>query len=325
MTARPLVIGIVHPAPPRSRSGNRVTALRWAVRLRELGQRVFVERAWSGRPCDLLVAIHAIKSGPSALAFRAAHSDGRLVVAAAGTDLGPEFAAAAAEAFAVADAVVVLQPLAIAQLPPAVRDRARVIHQAVQLPRDLHTEPRLDRFEVALLANLRAVKDPLLAGRALAHVPADSGLRVLHAGADLEPAIGSAARELQRREPRYSWLGMLPHREALGLLARSHALVLTSVSEGGANVISEALALGKPVLATRIPGTVGMLGEDYPGLFEVGSQRQLADLLLRLERDVEFRRDLAVRSRALAGLVAPERERAAWASLLAELIPSATD
>jgi hypothetical protein len=35
---------------------------------------------------------------------------------------------------------------------------------------------------------------------------------------------------------------------------------ISSLAEGGANVIGEAAVVGIPVLASRIPGNVGLLG-----------------------------------------------------------------
>jgi hypothetical protein len=73
------------------------------------------------------------------------------------------------------------------------------------------------------------------------------------------------------------------------------------------------------VLSTRIDGSIGLLGEDYPGYFEVGDSEGLAALMLRLERDEAFCQDLARRCAARAALVTPERERQSWRALLAEL------
>jgi len=96
-------------------------------------------------------------------------------------------------------------------------------------------------------------------------------------------------------------------------------MVLSSLSEGGANVISEAIVVGVPILASRMDGNIGLLGADYPGYFPVGDTKALARLLQRIEGDPRF---LAVLQRATARrapLFKPKREVAAWRRLLAEL------
>jgi glycosyltransferase involved in cell wall biosynthesis len=96
-------------------------------------------------------------------------------------------------------------------------------------------------------------------------------------------------------------------------------MVISSRMEGGANVVSEALAAGTPVVASRIPGNVGMLGRGYAGYFPVGNERALARLLWRAETDHAFYRALVSQCRSRRGLVAPHGERAALKALLAEL------
>ncbi len=88
--------------------------------------------------------------------------------------------------------------------------------------------------------------------------------------------------------------------------------------EGGANVVSEAIAASVPVLASRIPGSIGILGADYPGFFPVGDTKELASLLARAEADADFYRSLRTWCKRLASLVDPKRERRAWAKLLRE-------
>src|SRR5258708_13341269 len=69
---------------------------------------------------------------------------------------------------------------------------------------------------------------------------------------------------------RYCWRDDVPRAAVQKLLRRSHAMVLSSRSEGGANVISEAIVAGVPILASRMDGNVGLLGTRYPGDFPVG-------------------------------------------------------
>ncbi len=133
------------------------------------------------------------------------------------------------------------------------------------------------------------------------------------------------ARRAMARDPRYRWVGDLPRAEAQRLLAQSHVMVLSSRMEGGANVVSEAIVAGVPVLASQIPGNVGMLGARYPGYFPLGDTEALAYLLKRAATDAPFYRRLSNWCAALAPLFEPARERETWQSLLAELVgtPSA--
>jgi glycosyltransferase involved in cell wall biosynthesis len=103
-------------------------------------------------------------------------------------------------------------------------------------------------------------------------------------------------------------------------MASSHLLAVTSRYEGGANVVSEALASRVPVVSSRIDGSVGLLGADYPGYFEPGDAGGLADLLWRLERNSDGALDdLRAHLQELRPLVDPARERQAWEELLAEI------
>ena len=65
----------------------------------------------------------------------------------------------------------------------------------------------------------------------------------------------SAAQHWTKRDARYRWLGGRAHAQTLDWIARSHLLVVSSVMEGGANVISEAARVDTPVLASRVSGT----------------------------------------------------------------------
>lgn len=171
-----------------------------------------------------------------------------------------------------------------------------------------------------MVAHLRAIKDPLLAARATELLPGTSRVRVVHCGAVLEEELRGAAEQATRRNPRYRWLGPLSHRDTLERLAASQALLVTSRAEGGANVVSEAVANDVPVLSTRIDGSIGLLGHEYPGYFPVGDAEALAGLLSKLETDSAFQRELRRACAARKPLFDVDRERAAWAALLVEVV-----
>ena len=312
-------ICIVTPAPPGSRAGNRVTALRWAGILRELGRRVTLAHELPER-CDLLVAIHARKSHAAVKRFRARHPAAPLLVLLAGTDLYRDLrtSAAARASLELADRLLVLQPDATSVLPDRFHAKVRVVRQSVARPRGL-PRPRPGAFEACVVGHLRAVKDPFRAALAARRLPAESRLTVVHVGAALTAAMRRQALAEAARNPRWRWLGELPRDATLVRIATSRLLVHTSKMEGGANVVSEAIVLGVPVLSSRISGSIGMLGKDYPGYFEVGDTAALAALLRRAETDRAFLPELRRRVRVLAPLYRPARERAAWRKILKEL------
>jgi putative glycosyltransferase (TIGR04348 family) len=317
-------IGLVAPENPAAWSGNRVTAERWARILRGLGHRVALGHAYDGDRLDLLVALHARRTAAAVARFHRDHPGAPVVVAMTGTDLYGDLrrSAAARRSLRLASRVVVLQPRGLAALPSDMRGKARVIRQSAKRPRGRQRRRR-DVFEVCVLSHLRPVKDPLRAARAARLLPPESRVHVVHLGAAWDPGWAARARREASRNPRYCWLGERPQSQALRVLARSRLLAVTSRLEGGANVVSEALAAGVPVVASRIEGSVGLLGAGYPGYFPAGDTRALATLLQRVETDAAFRSRLERWCRRLAPLVHPTRERRAWRELLAELSPAA--
>ncbi|HZU39269.1 MAG TPA: selenoneine biosynthesis selenosugar synthase SenB [Gemmataceae bacterium] len=309
------------PAPPHSRKGNRVSALRWARLLREAGHRVSIGQDYDGRPCDVLVALHARRSYPAVRTYRRLRPEGPLVVVLTGTDLYRDIRTSrqAQQALQWADRLVLLQPLGLRELMPALRRKARAIIQSAEpLAGPLSKEQR--SFQVCVLGHLRYEKDPLRIALATRLLPADSRVRIVHAGEALSAGWARRARAAEKREPRYHWLGEVSRRRARRILARSRLLALSSRMEGGANVISEALAEGVPVLASRIAGSVGLLGAGYPGYFPVGDTAALAQLLHRAETEPTFYGKLLSWCKKLAPLVEPARERASWDALLRDLV-----
>lgn len=309
---------IVTPARRGDRGGNRVTALRWAALIRSAGHRVRITEAYRGEPCDVMVALHATKSHRSIVELRERMPSARLIVALTGTDVYGAIDEKTRRSLELADRIVVLQPRAVERLEREQRAKARAIFQsATPIVRRATEEP-----VYTVVSHLRRIKDPLRAARAARLLPADSRVRVLHAGAALDEEYREQAEREMRESPRYRWLGSVSRKTVRKLLCESRALIISSYSEGGANVVCEAIAAGVPVLASRIDGTIGQLGEDYPGYFEVEDTGGLADLMLRLERDASFAERLTEHCSRLAPLFAPDRERALWANLLAELEPA---
>ena len=312
-------IVIVTPAPPGSRKGNRVTASRWARMLRSLGHRVSVRESFQNERCDLLIALHARKSSSDVARFRRANSDQPIVVVLTGTDLYGDIrtSRAAQQSLELADRLVLLQPEGRQELHPRLRKKTRVVFQsAVPLPSP--PRPLKNVFEISVCGHLRPVKDPLRAALAARRLPTESRIRITQIGAALTDSLEQRAITESLRNPRYRWTGEIAYSRARRLVARSRLLVLSSKLEGGANVISEALADDVPVLSTRISGSIGLLGKDYGGYFEVGDTRGLADLMFRCEHDEAFLAALRRECQHRAKQLSPELEQAALKSLVAE-------
>jgi putative glycosyltransferase (TIGR04348 family) len=309
-------IALVTPAGAGTRNGNRHTALRWAAFLRRAGHRVSVALAWDGAPCDLLLALHATRSHASVARYRAEHPHGPLAVALTGTDLYRDLPASAAarRSLELADRVIVLQEEALRRLTPRLRRKTRVVHQSAAPA--ARRAPPAGVFRVAVVGHLREEKDPFRAAAALERLPRAAAIEVVHVGAALCADMAREAHRRMRGEPRYRWLGGLPHARALAWLARSHVLVVSSRMEGGANVIAEAARIGTPVLASRVPGNVGMLGRRYPGYFALGDERALARLMARAQADSAYYRALQRALAARRALFAPAAERSALSDAL---------
>jgi putative glycosyltransferase (TIGR04348 family) len=308
---------IVSPAPPGIETGNAVTARRWARHMGDLGHRASVRPEFTGERCDVLVALHAHRSYPSIARYRRERPEAPLVVALTGTDLYGDLKVSARARWSLeaASRLVLLQREGLRELPRRLRDKARVIYQSAQaLQRP--PAPREDVFEVCVLANLRAVKDPLRTAIAARQLPRSSRICIIHMGSVLEPGMERRAAAEMRRNPRYRWLGERPRAAALRILARCRLLVLSSLVEGGANVLSEAVAASVPIVASRIPGSQGLLGRNYPGYFRPGDTLALARLLTRAETDGRFYARLRRSCLKLAPQLAPSRERQAWRQLL---------
>ena len=290
---------IVTPARPGSRHGNRNTATRWARHLRSVGHvvEVVVDADEATLAHDVMIALHARRSAES-IALWKSKPDRPLILALTGTDLYRDIRtdASAQHSMQLADAMIVLQAEGLNELEPALRAKTRVIHQSVHPVK--RQAPPSTYCLVTVIGHLRDEKDPLRAAYALQHLPPELPVRVVQLGAAMDEALGEEARALMQAEAnaaggvaaraRYRWLGELPHGGAMRWLARSHAMVISSRMEGGAHVVSEAIACGVPVIASEIPGNVGLLGRGYRGYYPVGDEHALAALLERLARDRRF-------------------------------------
>ncbi|HKJ71538.1 MAG TPA: selenoneine biosynthesis selenosugar synthase SenB [Gammaproteobacteria bacterium] len=314
-------IRLITPAARGSRSGNRATAERWASFLRAGGHRVDIAVDYGGEPADAMIALHAWRSAAAAERFRQQYPDRPLVVALTGTDLyrfQHSDPAPTHRTMALADRLVGLHEAVADDVPERFRDRLVVIIQSATPPPGPR-RPVRGELRALVVGHLREEKDPFVPARAAGLLPADSRLAIHHYGRAPEPEWARAAAAEMAASPRYHWHGEVPRWRVRRALGRAHLLIHPSLMEGGANAVGEAIAAGMPVLASAIPGNIGLLGRDYPGTFPPGDTQALAALLQRFENDPRCAEALARRCAERAPLFAPEREAAAWRRLVSDL------
>ncbi|MDA0997360.1 MAG: selenoneine biosynthesis selenosugar synthase SenB [Proteobacteria bacterium] len=311
-------IGIITPAKKHSRNGNRATALRWAGMLRDHGHSVRIDEVYDGRPCDLMIAIHAWRSAGSISRYREQAPAGPLIVALGGTDVNTFLKTdpvPTRRSMAMADALICLHGLIKDALPSTLHEKLHLIRQSARpLTRPRH--PRSRYYGVCVVGHLRDEKDPFRTALAARLVPAQSRLRVHHLGkAHDHEWAREAAREMAQN-PRYHWIGEVAKWRVRREFERTHLMVISSNQEGGANVVSEAIAAGVPIIASDIDGNVGLLGKGYRGYYPVGDERALAALLWRGETDTRFLPSLQRQCDKLCPLFTPESESRALARVV---------
>jgi len=280
---------------------------------------VHVGLEWAGEACDLLIALHARRSAESIRQYKNHFPERPLLVVLTGTDLYRDLPASkeARRSLALADRVVVLQEDARRKLPKAIRRKTRVVYQSSSA--SLRHRPPANSFRVAVVGHLRPEKDPFRAVLALARLEGED-LELVQLGAPLDPALGRDAKRWMKRDPRYRWLGSVPHAQALRWIARSHLLVVSSVMEGGANVICEAARIGTPVVGSRMSGNIGMLGRNYPGLYRLLDEKGLAKLIHGFSSDKKSYGKLKRALQKRRPLFAPAAERASLNRVVRSLL-----
>lgn len=316
---------IVTPALGDANNGNWQTAHRWAGFLAG-AYRVRLSKHWPDADAaqdQVMIALHARRSAASVAAWHSARGSAGLGLVLTGTDLyrDIQFDAEAQCSLAVAREIVVLQEQGPKVLPLEMRDKARVIFQSAASRREL---PKTSRhLRVLMVGHLRPEKSPETLFAVARLLAERDDILIDHIGAALEPDLGEQARATMAESRNYRWLGNLPHAQARGRIQRAHLLVHCSRIEGGAHVVMEAVTSGTPVLASRIDGNVGMLGEDYAGYFAWNDADTLANLVKSCRSGQRsphgLFRQIEDQARARSVLFAPEFEQRAVRRLVEDL------
>ena len=311
-------INLITPAKKYSRNGNRTSAIRWAGFLRKKGHNVKINTKYDGSPCDLMIALHAWRAAPAINRYRSCYPNGPLVVALGGTDINtflksePHITLNSME---LADALVCLHDQVGEKLPSHLQKKLNVIYQSAN-PLPFCRKPSKRYFDICVIGHLRQEKDPLRAALAVRLLPEESRVRLLHLGKAHNNDWARAAIKEQSKNIRYHWLGDVPGWRVRRELGKTCLMAITSTQEGGANVISEAIVAGVPIIASNIPGNTGLLGNNYPGLYPVSDEHALAGMFKQAENDSVFLERLESACNELRPKFAPKLESDKWNNLI---------
>lgn len=316
---KPRVV-IVSPALASANNGNWQTAKRYANMLSTTCV-IRIVNEWDGsRTDDVLIALHARRSYSSIAAWYAQRGSKGLCVVLTGTDLYRDIKQdpQAQQSLAWAKSLIVLQPAGVTELSAKFQDKARVLFQSTTTRQTLLKTNRHAR--AIMVGHLRSEKSPQTFFEAATLLAERSDIELRHIGGEHDQVLAQQARDTAAKHPNYQFLGARSHEQTRRYIQRSHVLVHPSVMEGGAHVIMEAICSGVPVLASRIAGNIGMLGEDYAGFFEVGHSRELAKLLIRFREDLSFAAQLQMQCAQRAYLFEAARERSGLITIVQDLI-----
>ena len=309
-------VALLAPFAFPSVRGNAITVSRIARGLAERGVELRVwdlsvtaeptlEREIEAYRPALIHAFHAFRVGPLALKL-SRRAEIPLVVTITGTDgnhdlFDPARAPVVRRVLEGAARITAFHASVVQRLTSVLPDlggRIVTVPQAVRLsprePFDLDARWLLppDRMLFVFPAGIRMVKNPLLPiGPIERLVGRHPGVRLLYAGPILDPEAGEAFLRALEGRPWVRHVGAVPHAQMASLLFRADVVLNCSISEGGmANSVLEALALGRPVLASDIPGNRSLITPGVTGLLF----RDEAELEAEAE---ELVRDPALRAR----------------------------
>jgi glycosyltransferase involved in cell wall biosynthesis len=304
-------VALLAPVPLDSPRGNAVTVARIAlglatrdvdVRVWETGTDGLLEEATRVAPA-VVHAFHAYRAGPLGRMLAEA-CDAPLVVTLTGTDVSadlihPVHGPAVRDVLLGAAAVTAFHDSIVSEVVaalPALAGRVAVVPQSVRLmpPKPGEAAPPVGGDPcIVFPAGIRPVKRPCLPLGALdGLLRQHPDTRLWYAGPALDPREARRLRQRLARRPWAHYLGAVPHHGMPALLTAADIVLNCSTSEGGmANAVLEALALGRAVLASDIPGNRSLVEDGVTGLL-FGSEAELGDKARRLAGDAGLRRRL---------------------------------
>ncbi|NLG49422.1 MAG: glycosyltransferase family 4 protein [Chloroflexi bacterium] len=190
------------------------------------------------------------------------------------------------------------------------------------VPREFFAvEDRAEAGRILYAGSITEIKDLLTLLRAVERLtPLYPGVRLRLAGRATSAAYERQVRayvETHGLTERVEFLGLLSREELLEEYSRCALLALSSVQENAPMAVIEAMAAGKPVVATRVGGVPDLVSEGETGyLVPAGDDRTMAERLAELLGNDALRIRLGQQARVVAqGRFGAERVAGAYYAL----------
>src|SRR5712672_2438115 len=160
-------------------------------------------------------------------------------------------------------------------------------------------QPAPDRITFGFAARMEELKGPMVLMEAFAAAYQQCGNVSLNIAGDgsQRQKIAARAKALDVAS-RYRYHGVYTHPEECRAFMESlDVFVMPSFTEGTPNSIVEAMACGKPIIASAVGGIPDMIGDDSGLLVTPGDEHELASAMLLLARDSELRKRMGIAAR----------------------------
>ncbi len=207
---------------------------------------------------------------------------------------------------------------------PQITDRVTVIPQGVEKLPVAATEGfgiKDDAFVLLLPAAFRPVKQIEFPLHTLAPLASRfPAIQLVIAGGIIDQDYAATIRSILCEAPYAVWLGEITRERIGSLYTRADVVLNSSHSESMSNTLLEAMALGRPVLASDIPGNRTLVRHEVTGLLYQDKESFLKSIV-RLMESPELRADLGQRAgEYMHDSFSPQNEVAEHISLYHSLI-----